>query len=95
MTACRAVVAEFLHARRCIQCLGRQTVMRGASVVRCDVCEGTGYRPMTNATRARALGVPFTTFNKGPAERFYLARLRRLVEWEDTGLRRVVGKARR
>ena len=95
VATCRAVVAEFMHARRCIGCQGRQTVMRGASVVRCEECEGTGYRPMTAATRARALGIAFTTFRNGPAERFYLAKLRRLVGWEGLGLRRILGKAQR
>lgn len=94
MTTCRAVVAEFLRARRCLSCQGRQTVMRGASVVKCDACEGTGYVPASMQARAAALGLAFNTFKGGPAQKFYMGRLARLVNWESTGLRRVVGKSR-
>ncbi|MBX9609705.1 MAG: hypothetical protein K2Y51_26080 [Gammaproteobacteria bacterium] len=94
MVVCRAVVAEFLRARRCEACLGRQTVMRGASVVTCEGCTGTGYAPASMQARAAALGLAFNTFKGGAAQEFYMGRLARLVEWESIGVRRVVGKAR-
>ena len=93
-TICRATVREFLRARRCTVCQGRQTVLVGDRVEHCASCGGTGYQQHTAKTRAEEVGIPPTTFRKGPAERFYIDRMRRLVEWEDRGLRRVVRKAR-
>lgn len=91
---CRAAMAEFLQAKRCATCEGRQTVMAVAQVRACPDCAGTGYRPASAATRATALGIPHGTFAGGPAERYYQERMRCLIEWEAIGIRRVRGKAR-
>ena len=84
---CKAAIHEFLAARRCEDCDGRQTVMSNNLVVTCSGCEGTGYRQDGPAARSDRVGLPLATFRGGPAERFYIDRLRRLSEWEDIGLR--------
>ena len=88
------VVDEFIDARRCAGCEGRCTVMAGALVDLCPRCRGSGWEPRTAKDRATRLGIAPTTFRRGPAERLYLELYRRLVEWEDIGLRRVVRRAR-
>lgn len=91
---CRVVVAEFLDARRCPLCDGRRWASVGHVVEQCTECRGSGRKPWTGATRARQVGLPYETFRRGGAENYYLGRLQRLHEWEDQGLRRVIGKLR-
>lgn len=94
MAICRAVLREFMSARRCGVCEGRTTVMRGNLVESCTDCDATGYKPLSDTNRAKACGTPYTAFRRGPAERFYVARLKRLHDWEGMGLHRVIEKAR-
>ncbi len=91
---CRCVVREFLSARRCGVCDGRQVVWHNNLMTPCEACGGSGYKPLSASLRARDLGLPVATFKNGPAERIYLGRYKRLVEWEEVGLRRVVAKTR-
>lgn len=91
---CRVAVSEFLDARRCPVCDGRRWASVGHVVEQCAECRGSGRKPWTGATRARQVGLPYEVFRRGRAENYYLGRLQRLHEWEDQGLRRVVGKLR-
>lgn len=94
MMLARAVVDEFVRAQRCPSCEGRGTALDHALLVECTKCDGTGYKARAMAARAAHLELPVRTFSQGPASRMYIDRLRRLAEWEEIGLRRVVGKAR-
>lgn len=91
---CRVVLREFLSARRCGVCEGRTTVKRGNLIEQCQDCDATGYKPLSDTARAKACGVPYAAFRRGGPERYYIARLRRLHEWEGQGLARVVEKGR-
>lgn len=91
---CRAVLREFLNAKRCPYCAGRGSVMRMSLMEACQDCDGTGHKPKSDRTRAKWCGLPVTMYERGPAERYYVERLRRLWSWEEAGLRRVIAKAR-
>lgn len=91
---CRTALGEFLRAKRCENCGGRQTVMAANLVKTCPTCEGFGYQQLSMRARAAELDIPASSFSNGPAKDIYLKRLKRLVEWEEIGLRRVVGKTR-
>lgn len=91
---CRLAVLEFLYARRCSKCEGRQIVMAGDLLVPCENCGQSGYEPYSAAKRARRIGIPVKTYRGGPAERDYMGKIKRLSRWEQEGLWHVIDKTR-
>lgn len=57
-----ALVAEFIGARKCPRCGGRGSVVENSSVVDCKPCDGTGFKAMSASARAKACGIPESTF---------------------------------
>ncbi len=85
-TYCRIAVTEYLSPDACPVCEGVGHRAVEAAVVACDACGGVGRRAWTVRQRADALEVARSTWHGGPAERAYLERLRRLVQWDSDGL---------
>jgi len=91
-TVSRQAMLEFLSTSACGVCEGRGTCLVDARVESCDTCDGTGHKQLSAAARARSCGLPYETYRRGPAERYYLGRLKTLYRWEEIGVRRVAGK---
>lgn len=88
----RAAVHEFLSARLCPECNGTAEVRHGNALKDCPDCQGTGRKKLSDATRALICGVPMETFRRGPAERYYLDKLRLLGQWESIALWRIIDR---
>ena len=89
---CRIAVGEFVQVTTCPACMGRKTVKDEELLVPCEACDATGYRRWSTYTRASELGLPESTFRGQGPDAIYSGRFHRLAEWEEIGLRRVVGK---
>lgn len=92
--ACKMAITEFLSARRCQGCEGRQHVLIDNRLEPCAACDATGYRQMSERQRALMLHLPFQTYLNGPAQAYYNAAFRTLIGWEDGGLGLVARKLR-
>ncbi|HEF4735677.1 TPA: hypothetical protein SAO12_001182 [Burkholderia multivorans] len=55
---------------QCVQCEGRGVVRRGGRYI-CPDCSGSGKRPIDEAARAHALGVPLADYRRHWTRRFH------------------------
>lgn len=83
----RSAVAEVLVDQLCRTCGGRGAVqpVEGGALQECPDCGGFGSRPRSQMERARAIGLPETTYRRR-VESEYKQALRVLLGWMHEGL---------
>ncbi|WP_417518762.1 hypothetical protein [Marinobacter sp.] len=57
-----AMIQEFVSARKCGSCKGTGQVKRGTKIEDCRPCSATGAKTISASARARACGIPESTF---------------------------------
>ena len=88
-----AMVDEFVGARRCRKCKGTGETKEGAKVVECKSCGGSGQRPPSSTSRAKACEIPESTFRSQRLSKPYEDMMRHLSDMEIGALERISRKA--
>lgn len=88
-----ALLEEFVSARRCRRCKGTGEGVEWKKVVPCKSCDGTGRMAVSAASRARACGIPESTFRSWGMMSPFQDMMDRLLDIEISALERVSRKA--
>ena len=88
-----AIIDEFVGAKRCRRCKGRGEVPQAAKVVPCPACDATGKQPISATSRAKASGIPESTYRSQRINEKFEDIARRLIDLEMEALERISRKA--
>ncbi len=88
-----AMIAEFVSARKCGSCKGTAQVVKGSKIEDCRVCSATGYKTISLNARAKACGIPESTFRAQRLNERYSEMMDHLGRIETGALESISRKA--
>lgn len=89
-----AVIEEFVSSKRCKRCKGRGTETQNNKVEDCPRCQGSGVKPVSVSARAKACGIPESTFRHQRLNHQFQDIIRYLWEMEITAFDSITRKTR-
>ena len=87
-----AIIDECVSAKRCRSCKGRGEVQQATKLVPCAPCDATGKRPISATSRARACGIPESTYRSQQINERFDVISRYLIDLEMGALERISRK---
>ena len=88
-----AIIDECVSAKRCRSCKGRGEVQQATKLVPCAPCDATGKRSISATSRAKACGIPESTYRSQQINARFDAIARYLIDLEMGALERISRKA--
>lgn len=88
-----AMIEEFVSARKCRTCKGTGSVTEDSKITSCKPCDGSGQKSVSVSARARASGIPESTFRNQRLNEPFQDIMRSLDEIEIRALERISRKA--
>lgn len=88
-----AMISEFVSARKCGSCKGTAQVLNGTKWEDCKPCQATGYKLISLNARAKACGIPESTFRSQRLNERYADIMDHLGQLEVSALENISRKA--
>ena len=87
------IIDEFVAAKRCRSCKGTGEVKSGTTIVTCKPCQGSGKRLISATSRAKAIGMPESTYRNQQLNERVDRLVRYLIDLEIGALERISRRA--
>jgi hypothetical protein len=88
-----AMIDEFVTSRRCGSCKGIGEKREESKIVECKVCQGSGKKQISVTARAKASGIPESTFRNHRLNEPFQEIMNHLIDIDNSSLERISRKA--